>query len=81
MNFKRIATVAAAAALVVGVSACGEMKPEDKALLNQAVESSKAAAASAAKAEKAADRAEAAAARAEAAAAKTEKMFQKGMRK
>lgn len=81
MNFKRIATVAAAAALVVGVSACADLKPEDRALLNQAVESSKASAASAAKAEKAADRAEAAAARAEAAASKTERMFQKGMRK
>lgn len=81
MNFKRIATVAAAAALVVGVSACAEVKPEDKALMTQAIDASKAAATSAAKAEKAADRAEAAAARAEAAAAKSEKTFQKGMRK
>jgi len=80
--FKRTAMAAAAVIMVAGLSACtAEMKPEDKALMNQAVTAANNAEASAVRAERAADRAEAAAARAEAAAMKVERMFTKGMRK
>ena len=71
----------AASALALVAACQASLKPEDKALLDSAITSSKDASAAAKRAESAADRAEAAAARAEAAAAKVTAATKKKLKK